>query len=459
MARRIVHALIPARVWHRAVSFLVLASLVALTLAPAAMAATSTNAWLAKIGSSGANGTAAVNAYTTGSGALVLKLKKLPASRTLAVTLLKTSCKGATLLTLASIKSTSTGAAVRTSGLTTSQATAIKKATAGTGKFAIRIGTGTTAKCGVFAAQLVPAYVAARTPVGRSPSGVAIDPTGVWVTNWFDNTLSRINPATNKVLATVPLVLPGTAGPEAITSGGGSLWATTTEYAADDSNLPGSVLRIDPATGTVAATVAAGRGAYDIVYGHAAVWVTNIVDGNVQRIDPLTNQVVATIPVSGAWGITVDATTVWVVNDIGTVSRIDPVTNLVLVSFPTQPTGAYIAAGNGSLWVSHPGTEGLGDGSVSRINPATNTVIANIPVGDLPYELAVAGGSVWVGLNQTPILVRINAANNAILGKLNVGVGIYALAAADHTVWAVHNYETPEGADEPPPGLVTRVGY
>ena len=65
----------------RTLASVLLASLVALALAPAAQAATSTNAWLAKVGSSGANGTAAVNAFTTGVGNVVLKLKKLPASQ------------------------------------------------------------------------------------------------------------------------------------------------------------------------------------------------------------------------------------------------------------------------------------------------------------------------------------------------------------------------------------------
>ncbi len=156
------------------------------------------------------------------------------------------------LLTLASIRTTSTGAATRTSSLTAAQATAIKKATTGTAKIAIRIGTGTTAKCGVFVVQLVPAYVAAKVTVGPAPSGVVVDATGVWVTNWWDNTLSRINPATNTVLMVVPVTLPGAEGPEAIESGAGSLWVTTTEFADDDSSLPGSIVRVDPATGAVA---------------------------------------------------------------------------------------------------------------------------------------------------------------------------------------------------------------
>ena len=458
MTRRFAQSWIPGRPWRKAISGMVLASLVVLAIAPAAHAATSTNAWLAKVGSSGANGTAAINAYTTGTGALVLKLKKLPASRTLAVTVLKASCKGSTLLTLASIKTTSTGAAVRTSSLTKAQATAIKKAATGTAKIAIRIGTGTTAKCGVFVVQAVPAYVAARVPVGRAPSGVAIDATGVWVTNWWDNTLSRINPATNTVLVTVPLSLSGTAGPEAIATGGGSLWVTPTEYAADDTALAGSLLRIDPATGTTLATIPIGREAYDVAYGYAAIWVTNLGDGTVLRIDPVTNQTVATISVPGVTSVTVDSNAVWVVNTLGIVSRIDPLTNLAVTTIATQPTGGYLVAGNGSIWVSHPGTKGSADGSVSRIDPVTNTVLANIPVGDLPYDLAVAGGSVWVGLNLTATLVRINAKTNAVT-KLNIGAGTYAIAATTNAVWTVHNYAIPEGATEPPTGLVTRIGY
>jgi YVTN family beta-propeller protein len=459
MARSLPNAPVVARSWRAVIASLTLASLLATAFAPAASAATTTNAWLAKVGTSGANGTATVKAYTTGTGSLILKLKKLQTSRTLAVALLKTSCKGATLLTLASIKTGSTGTAARTSSLTASQVTAIKKATTGTGKFAIRIGTGTTARCGVFVVQVVPAYVVAKITVGSSPSGVAIDATGVWVTNWWDNTLSRISPATNTVLSVVPLTLTGTEGPEAIASGAGSLWITTTEFADDDSSLPGSIVRIDPTTGGMLATINSGRGAYDIVYGLGAVWVTNFDDGNVLRIDPTTNMVVATIPLPSAFGVTVDATAVWVVDGTGKVSRIDPATNLVVATIPTQATGAYIAAGNGSIWVSHPGTEGLGNGSVSRINPATNAVIANIPVGERPFELAAAGGSIWVGLAGAPTVVRINAATNAVLNQLTVQYRVYALEATTGAVYAVHNLPVPEGGLEPPAGLVTRIGY
>jgi YVTN family beta-propeller protein len=437
-----------------------LASLVALALAPAAQAATSTNAWLAKVGSSGANGTAAVNAFTTGVGNVVLKLKKLPTSRTLAVTLLKTSCKGSSLMTLASVKTTSTGAATKTISLTKTQVTAIKKAGTGTAKFAIRIGTGTTAKCGVFVVQLVPVYIAGSVTVGPAPSGIAIDTNGVWVTNWWDNTLSRINPATNTVLSIVPVAAPITEGLEAITSGGGALWITTTEF--DDTGeviLAGSVLRVDPVSGALLATIPTGAGAFDIAYGHGAVWIPNVSDGTVQRIDPATNSVVAMIPVLGAFGIGLDATTVWVVDLAGKVSRIDPLTNTVTTSIFTQATGADIVATTGAVWVSHYGTTTTPNGSISRIDPTTNLVVANIPLTGSPERLGVAGGSIWVGTHNPGTVVRINAMTNAVLSKVTVVAGVYTLAATTGAIWAVHNLPIPEGGTAPPNGTVTRVGY
>ena len=133
MIRSLPKASVRASRLQRSLTGVLLASLLVLAVAPAASAATSTFAWLAKVGSSGANGTVAINTYTSGSGAMVLKVKKLPASRMLPVVLLKASCKGASLATLASIKTNSSGALTKTVSLTTSQATASKKQATGTG--------------------------------------------------------------------------------------------------------------------------------------------------------------------------------------------------------------------------------------------------------------------------------------------------------------------------------------
>lgn len=120
-------------------------------------AATVTNAWQAKIGSAGANGTAIVQEYTNGTGSIALKLAKLTASTSLPVKIHKGTCSsvGAVLLTLPSIKTTSVGAASRTSTLNATQVKAVALATTGSSGIAIRVGSGSTLKCGVFRSRPV----------------------------------------------------------------------------------------------------------------------------------------------------------------------------------------------------------------------------------------------------------------------------------------------------------------
>ena len=69
-----------------------LAAILALTVAAPVSAATLGASWQAKVGSAGANGTATIQAYTTGSGSLALKLAKLRAATSLPVTLSKGTC-------------------------------------------------------------------------------------------------------------------------------------------------------------------------------------------------------------------------------------------------------------------------------------------------------------------------------------------------------------------------------
>jgi hypothetical protein len=60
------------------------------------------------------------------------------------------------LIRLASITTTSAGTASRTNALTAAQVNLILAAPSGTGKIAIRVGSGTTAKCRAFAKRTVP---------------------------------------------------------------------------------------------------------------------------------------------------------------------------------------------------------------------------------------------------------------------------------------------------------------
>ena len=139
---------------------LAVAAILAMTVAAPAGAATIGASWRAKIGSAGVNGSATIQAYTTGSGSLTLRLARLKPAISLPVTISKGTCAsvGSTLITLPAIRTTSTGVAARTSSLTVAQVARIKAATAGTGRIAIRVGRSTTGgvKCGAFSVLYVP---------------------------------------------------------------------------------------------------------------------------------------------------------------------------------------------------------------------------------------------------------------------------------------------------------------
>jgi YVTN family beta-propeller protein len=265
--------------------------------------------------------------------------------------------------------------------------------------------------------------VTAVVPVGSSPSGLAAGAGAVWVTNYNDNTVSRIDLARHAIVQTIPV----DSTPSAIAVGAGAVWVANTfsgtvsridpdptvdrvvqriavgngpdgvavgygsVWVANGSD--GTLTRIDAVGGKVEHTIGLGGGATDVAAGVGAVWVSDEANGRVLRVDPQDNQVTAAVNVGvGPTAITVGDGSVWVANSLdGTVSRIDPQTNSVAGVIAVGQGPSAIATGAGGVWVANE----FG-GSVSRIDPATN-IARELNVGNRPQGVAVAGGLVWVG--------------------------------------------------------------
>jgi peptide/nickel transport system substrate-binding protein len=164
----------------------------------------------------------------------------------------------------------------------------------------------------------------------------------VWVAS-LDGTALSIEPAT--MAHGVPVTV-GTSVNAGVAVGFGSAWVGVS-----DVNV---VSRIDPATNAVLKTIPVRDGPSNLAIGRDAVWVSNRRDDSVTRIDPVRNAVVTTIPVGRhPQGIVVLGGFVFVANsDSGTISRIDPRTNTVdrTITVGNRPTGLVSAAG--SLWVT-----------------------------------------------------------------------------------------------------------
>jgi virginiamycin B lyase len=258
--------------------------------------------------------------------------------------------------------------------------------------------------------------------VPGTPDWLAIDESG-WVSNGPKDSVTRMDPATNKVVATVTVGKKPCSG---LAAGFGSLWVPN----CGDQTMS----RVDLKTGAIVATIKTGIGDSEgsIVTGAESVWIMTDAKGTLARFDPATNSLVAEIYVaSGSFGIAFGEGAVWVTStEHNSVARVDPQTNLIVETIPVGKAPRFVAAGGGAVW-----TLNQGDGSVTRIDPKTNKVAATIEVG-VPGgggEIAVGEGSVWVTAFQFP-LSRIDPATNAVAQQF-FGEGGDAVRVGLGSVW------------------------
>ena len=115
----------------------------------------------------------------------------------------------------------------------------------------------------------------------RGETNVVAGAGSVWVPTDAEGVISRIDPTTNEVIASVEVV-PGTFF---LAFGEGALWAV-----ASGENL---LQRVDPETNAVTGSVKLGEQPGFLTAGEGFVWVQEQGDGTVAKIDPEKLEVVA----------------------------------------------------------------------------------------------------------------------------------------------------------------------
>jgi YVTN family beta-propeller protein len=181
-----------------------------------------------------------------------------------------------------------------------------------------------------------------------------------------------------------------------MTMGSGSLWVLDQPFQRAGSKAqPDALLRVNPVTGHVIATITVGRGGISTVFGAGSVWVANTEDASISRIDPSTNAVTATITVAkGPETVLSGFGSIWVESDFGnvTLTRIDPATDRTAKTFPGLVSPSF---GPKVIWVVGPGAI---HGVVERLDPSTNALIPGGYSPDVGPAVPVAwGNAVWVG--------------------------------------------------------------
>lgn len=116
--------------------------------------------------------------------------------------------------------------------------------------------------------------IAARIRIGPQPRFLSAGEGSVWTLNQGDGTVSRIDPATNKLAATVEVGIPGEGGD--ISAAEGSVWVTLFDF---------PLSRIDPASNKVVQQFV-GMGGDAVRAGRGSVWLTDLRNGKLWRLDP-----------------------------------------------------------------------------------------------------------------------------------------------------------------------------
>jgi hypothetical protein len=266
--------------------------------------------------------------------------------------------------------------------------------------------------------------VIAEIPVENSPSREQIVATddAVWVGS--SDLIERIDPATNTVVARIDS--PGFIS--AMASDATALWAIAIEDRSDSGlQNTGTLLRVDPATNTVVAQIGLGTNATgyedEVEIGSGAVWVLGprLVNmdtedgGDLVRVDPMTNEVVATVPVDGFHMVVADDA-VWVVAPIDGLndesgerwhwSLVDLTTNEVSRQFRFEDWGLRLVTPD-SLWSV--GYDEQLDVRVTRFDPDTLEVEAQSdPIRSYFTDAVVDARTRTIWVSAVSTVVRID---------------------------------------------------
>jgi branched-chain amino acid transport system substrate-binding protein len=286
---------------------------------------------------------------------------------------------------------------------------------------------------------------ASYSPVGNTPSTIAVGEGAVWVLNADDRTISKIDPDTNEVVKTF-----GTGGETTdLAVGEGAVWV------GNGARTPGplalvhtaSISRLDPETTLATAPAAAlpelpenpaavsaaeskTLGVSQLAVGAGAVWAIN-PDRTVSRIDAETGARVKTIQIKAGGAIAAGAEGVWAFSDEAPhVLRIDPRTNRVdrTIELATEELSG-LALGDGAVWATD-----LEAGLLWRIDPDPELRTRSIDVGFGASAVAYGEGAVWVTNFVRDELVRVDPAANRVTARIRLAGTPLSVAAADDTV-------------------------
>jgi len=213
----------------------------------------------------------------------------------------------------------------------------------------------------------------------------------LWVANCPDANLYRIDMEGAKVEAILETGIAEPRGETNVVAGAGSVWVP--------SDADGVISRIDPATNEVIARIEVVEGTFFLAFGMDALWAVSSGQKLLQKIDPAANQVVATVELGEQPGfLAAGEGAVWVQEQgAGTVARIDPESVKVLGRTKVGDSLLYgdIDTGDGKVWLRT--TE---DQTFVVIDAETGEILARVGRAEGSGAIRYTPDGVWTSAHD-----------------------------------------------------------
>jgi YVTN family beta-propeller protein len=250
-----------------------------------------------------------------------------------------------------------------------------------------------------------------------APCAAAAGGKWVWVSEYGQPYLLKIDPKANKVVAKTGIG----SGSCGLGFGAGSLWVEDTSSS--------TVSRVSVATGKRLKAIQVGISPYDTTFAYGSAWTTAYGQGELERIDPARNRVVNRWKLPSATGVVGAFGSVWATGADG-VLRVDPVSRKVLARIAVSGGAGWTAASADAVWATAPA-------GLVRIDPQTNSVVTTIALPGAPAlgDPDVVAGQVWVPQIRKNSIAIVDPASNTVTQTIKAGTGPFVVTSIRGEAW------------------------
>jgi YVTN family beta-propeller protein len=270
----------------------------------------------------------------------------------------------------------------------------------------------------------LPRHVQAAIRVGEAPGAVAVEGSSVWVANSGDSTVSRIDPATNKVIATIKVG----GRPTHLTAQSGALWVTT----------PDSMQWINPATNQVVQTLPLPAGPGDAAVVFDGCLAVSLNDGTVRVLTPFDGRELGSVSVAsrGVSALANDRGKLWAANG-DTLVAIHDLELKMTTRFTLQrdtnrnPQIADLVLVEGHLWAA----DADGDVTRYRVDSPERTLRGQLIAREGPSAIAAGPTGVFVASHSPQTVTRFDPSTGQAKARIHLP-DVSDLAVGPDAVWA-----------------------